>query len=223
MINTRRIFWSFSFILIIILVIGCSRESPTPDQMDKSPFTGIPCAAPCWYGLTIGESNESNLTSTLSTLTFINQSTIQRFQKSYVESNELEIKADCIMPRQHCFTFYFIENILSEIDMTLNYEIKLYEAVEFLGNPDYIVYRVSEPEHLICEIFAIWKSNQLVLSSQRYSGDDVKKVCGNLRDNGKPYSNMLISDVYFLQDEKIELIMVNPEWVFKYSGMIQDQ
>lgn len=210
------------------LISGCSPQSIkfeplTPIQMDKSPFTGIPCVAPCWYGLSIGESSENDLISILPTMTFIDQNSIQRIPRSYIEYNEVDITAKCTKPNIPCYTFFFIEDNLTEIDIRLNYEIRLYEAVGLLGDPDFIVYRVTEPEQLICEVLAIWKSNQLVLSSQRYSGKNVEKICGNLRDNRKPYSNMIISNVYFLQDEKIDVLLANPEWVFKYSGMIQDQ
>ncbi len=215
-------------ILMPTLIFGCSPQSLTPEpltpiQMDKSPFTGIPCSAPCWYGMTIGESSENDLISFLPTMTFIDQNSIQRIPRSYIAYNEVDITAKCAKPNIPCYTFYFVEDNLTEIDIQLNYEIRLYEAVELLGDPDYIVYRVTEPEQLICEVLAIWKSNQLVLSSQRYSGKNVEIICGNLRDSRKPYSNMLISKVYFLQNEKIDLLLANPEWVFKYSGMIQDQ
>lgn len=221
--NAQRMFGFYLYILIIILFIGCSRESLIPDQMDKSPFTGIPCAAPCWYGLTIGESNESNLTSILPTLTFINQDSIRRFPKSYVDSKELEIHADCLKPIKHCYTFYFIENILSEIDIVLNYKIEISEAVDFLGAPDYIGYRITSHDKVICIVNAIWSDKQLVLASKPFIKDEEELYCGSIRDFGKPISNMLISGVSYMTHENIDRLMANPEWFFRYSGMIQEQ
>ncbi len=65
------------FILIASILVGCNRSSLSPTLMDKSAFTGIPCAAPCWYGLEIAKSNESEVVSTLKSLGFIDQETLK--------------------------------------------------------------------------------------------------------------------------------------------------
>ncbi len=90
--------WSIHQLLIMgiigILLFGCMTSRPTaiptpaftpsPDQMDKSPFTGVPCAAPCWQGLEVGKSSESEVTSVLSTLTFIRS----RFDSNISEDHQ---------------------------------------------------------------------------------------------------------------------------------------
>jgi hypothetical protein len=79
--------WTIYQILIIIVIgtflfecIGAPTPAaiftPLPEQMDQSPFTGTPCAAPCWHGLEVGKSSEDEVISVLSTLTFINQDSI---------------------------------------------------------------------------------------------------------------------------------------------------
>ena len=70
-------------IILLALLTGCSSLLPITAEplptaiIDKSPFTDVPCSAPCWHGLVIGKSSESQVRSTLSALPFLDQSTIQ--------------------------------------------------------------------------------------------------------------------------------------------------
>jgi hypothetical protein len=50
-INRFLIHWILLITMIGAFLAGCSQSSVSLDQMDISPFTGIPCAAPCWQAL----------------------------------------------------------------------------------------------------------------------------------------------------------------------------
>jgi hypothetical protein len=179
--------------------------------MDKSPFIGIPCTAPCWYGLKIGESSESDVMSTLPALTFINQDSIQLFRmgsapdlnpKDY--KYEAEIVANCINSEKQCLMLRTINYVLTEIEVILNYEITLDEAIRYLGNPDYIGYRDMGAEQVICEVYLVWSNKQLILASKKFEGLKAVEACGLVHDTGKTTSSLLISEVRYLSPAVIE-------------------
>src|SRR5688572_571907 len=151
----------YQILLISIIgafLLGCSslESTPSPEQMDSSPFTGIPCA---WQGLVIGESSESEVMSTLPTLTFINQDTIQLFRGSRPTIDYsafapgVEITADCVHPSKQCLSLTVVDDILTGVVVVLNYEIRPDEATEYLGSPDFIGYQNLGAERIICEVY----------------------------------------------------------------------
>ena len=85
-------------IVFLALLTGCSSLLPVTAEplptaiIDKSPFTDVPCSAPCWHGLVIGKSSASEVRSTLSVLPFINQKTIRYIPQ--VDVSGLTIGAD---------------------------------------------------------------------------------------------------------------------------------
>lgn len=214
-------------------LFGCSAPTPTPlpDQMDKSPFTGIPCAAPCWQGLVIGESNENDVMSTLSMLTFINQNTIQIFRGGTmpgidpsVYAQGVEINANCIYPEKQCLMVRVVDNILTEIVVAMNYEINVSEALGYLGNPDYIGYQNLGAEKIICEVDMVWSSGQLVLASEKFQGNDAIENCSAVRDTGKTTSSLMISEVRFMSIRAIEVLLSSPAGeFFEFSGTIPEK
>ena len=205
MINNRFLFDQLLiFSLIVITTSGCSTPKPTPlpDQMDKNPFTGIPCAAPCWYGLAVGESNEKDVLATLPTLTFIDQNTIRSFRTSMPNLDlstyapGMEIVANCNYPAERrCLSIAVVDNILTEVDIPLNYDIRVDEAIESLGDPDYIGFQNLGVERIMCEVDLIWSSKQLVLASDFEGYKATEDTCGVVRDTGKISPSLLISEV----------------------------
>lgn len=219
--------------IIGTFLLGCSEPtpSPSPDQMDKSPFTGIPCAAPCWQGLIVGESNESDVMATLAMLTFINQNTIQIFRGGTMPSIDpsvyaqgVEIRASCIYPEKQCLTMKIVDNILAEIVIAMNYEININEVLEYLGNPDYIGYQNLGAEKIICEIDMVWSSRQLILASEKFQGNDSIESCFAVRDTGKPASSLVISEIRFMSIRAIEVLLSSPAGeFFGFTGTIPDK
>ena len=219
-------------ILIAALLSGCSAPKPIsplpPDQVDKSPFTGIPCAAPCWHGLTVGKSTESDVTTTLGTLTFIDQKTINSHRMPSMPSTDpsiwaqgAEITADCKYDERPCLTLRVVEDVLTEIVIELNYEIEVNAAIGYLGQPDYVGYRNLGAEQIRCEIDLVWSKKQLVLVSALFEGpDEVEKNCSKLRHTGKIAPNLQISNVRYLSAPAIEeLRHTGAGEFFEFSGI----
>lgn len=203
--------------MIVLLIIGCSNPSPTPlpEQMDRSPFTSEPCAAPCWYGLIVGESSENEALSTISTLTFVDPNSIQLFRESSApgldpkDSNyAAQIVANCIYPEEQCLILRTEAYTLTEIEVVLNYEITFESAIEYLGVPDYIGYQNLGAEEVWCEIDAIWVNEHLVLASKLFESYEALERCGEVRDTGKLESNLSISKALYKTQEAIEILLV---------------
>ncbi len=214
-------------IIIVAFLAGCSQFTVSFDQMDISPFTGIPCAAPCWQGLVIGKSTESEVMSTLQTLTFINQKTISVHRMSMPDLDQknfglgAEITANCIRPGERCLTISVESGVLTGVEVALNYKIRLDEGIKYLGDPDYIFYQWLGAENVSCEIQLIWISRQFVLAAVPFTGDMVEKYCGVSQENGKTVSSLIISKARYVSMAEIDsLVSPDNSEAFKYLGTI---
>lgn len=213
-------------VMIGVFLFGCSSfgstPTPSPDQMDRGPFTGIPCTAPCWHGLIIGQSNENDVMSTLPTLTFINHNTINVHQMQSLPSLDpsiwgkgVEITANCITAEKQCVTIRVVENALTDVVTVMNYNIRVEEAIKYLGNPDYIGFDRAGGEQIACKVYLIWKEKQLVLTSQIFEGvGAVEKNCYVIRDTGKVPSGLLISEARYTSIRTIEVLLSSPAGKF---------
>jgi hypothetical protein len=204
-------------LVIYALLFGCSVSTPTPsiEQMDKSPFTGDPCAAPCWHGLVIGESSENEALSKIPTLTFIDPNSIQLFRENSApgldpkDSNyAAQIIANCITVEEQCLVLRTESYILTEIELILNYEVTVQDAIRYLGVPDYIGYQKLGVAHdVLCELDVIWVSKQLILASEIFESYEAVERCGAVRETGKVESNLLISKVIYKTEGAIEILL----------------
>src|SRR5258706_6389132 len=113
--NRIRICQKVVMSIAAALLFACAKPTLPPQQMDKSPFTGTPCAAPCWRGLAVGKSSEDSVMSTLPTLTFIDQNTIQVFRGSRPTIDNsafapgMEVTASCVQSNQQCLSLTVLE------------------------------------------------------------------------------------------------------------------
>lgn len=222
--------------IVTIMIYACSPKSPVPintptaEQMDKSPFTGIPCAAPCWYGLEVGKSSESDVMSILPTLRFINQETIQVFQGSMpnydysASASGVLIEANCVNSEQQCLTIAVIDNILTKIEIGLNYEITPDEAIEYLGEPNYIGFDNLGSERVICEVYMVWTDWRLILASRFENIGDAEKYCYIVHYEEKIPSNVLILEARYLSDAELNayLTSISSEF-FEFTETIPNE
>ena len=216
-------------ILIKAFLFGCAgpTATPPPDEMDKSPFTGIPCAAPCWHGLEVGNSSESDVLSTLSTLTYINQDTITIHPVQSLPSinpgtwsQGIMIFANCVYPDKQCLAISVVDDILTEIIVLLIYELEVSEAVKYLGRPDHIGFDRAGGEQVACRVYLIWSEKQLVLASKIFEGPNAaEKNCFSIRDTGKASAKLLISEAKYMSVAAIEELLsgIRSEF-FQYMG-----
>jgi hypothetical protein len=160
-------------IAFLVIVTGCDTLSPRASTVDKSFMSGKPCAAPCWYGLRLGESTEQDLKATLAQLEFVDQTSIREGYAT-LASNELATRIDfgCIQPREkECGNADFLHGKLHALRMTVGYELTFKEAVQKLGPPDYISHWLYHPEVSGCVITLYWPNQQIYL--RNYSDTDL--------------------------------------------------
>ena len=217
--------------IIGAFLLGCSslESTPPPDQIDRSPFTGIPCPAPCWHHLLIGESSESDVISTISTLGFIDQNSVYHHRMPSMSTLDpdvfgegVEITANCINSEKQCLAIQAVENILTEISIALNYQINIDEAIIHLDNPDYVGFDRAGGELVSCRVYLIWSEKQLVLASKIFEGpNSAEKNCFIMRENGKVSPKLLISGAKYMSGVAIEkLLSSSRSEFFKYLGTL---
>jgi|WetSurSiteA1Bulk_404760.scaffolds.fasta_scaffold37010_1 hypothetical protein len=213
------------------LLNGCSviKSTPSPEQVDRSPFTGIPCAAPCWHSLLIGKSAENDVINVLPSLTFIDQKSVKVSKRDWLEKIDFSgsapgmvVYANCIYPNgKLCLSLTVVDDVLTNIVIDLNYDITVDEAIKYLGNPDRVVYRNSGAEWIICYVDLIWGSKQLVLTSRRFEGyEEFERNCGVVRDTGKVPSSLLLSEVGYVSSSQIEDLLSPSTYNLLFSGTI---
>lgn len=237
MINIKRLVW-LDLIMGVCLLLGCSNIPPTPtalftpsvEQMDKSPFTGVPCAAPCWQGLEVEKSSESEVMAVLPTLTFINQETVRKFQVSMpgadgIYGSGVLVEASCANSDRQCLSIVVIDNVLTKIVVGINYEISSANAIEYLGKPDLVGYDTIALEKIACEVYLVWKNRRLVLAStfERTTGlDQVEKNCHVVRDTGKIPVGFIIAEARYLSNAELNAkLSTGTGQFFEYTGMEQ--
>lgn len=225
----NKIVLKILFIGIVINLNGCSRPlaQPTisPQLIDKSAFTGIPCAAPCWYSLEIGKSSESDVMLVLSNLDFIDQKNIQVRPMLMPDLNPNNwvpgkiITANCISPRKLCLSVDIANGKLRGIEIILNYKMKLEEVLGYLGNPDKVGINHLSHDLLKCEIEFIWIEKQLLMSSKTYSGDDGCNYSFSTYTTGIVDSNLEIVAIKYLLVEEIDLMVLNKDRFGIFNGV----
>src|SRR5215208_1965866 len=188
-----------------------STFTPSLEQTDKSPFTGIPCAAPCWQGLEVGKSNENDVTAILPTLTFINQKSVQIFRKASMPDyyNKpygpgIKIVANCINSEKECLKLTTANDILQKIIVRMNYDMRPDEAIRYLGNPDYIGTGYLGTESIICEVYLVWSRNRLVLASRFEDSVGAEQYCNVVRSEGKVPASLPILEARYLSDAELD-------------------
>lgn len=226
-------------VVIAYLLFGCTSSmpgpnpiitlSPSPGQMDKSPFTGIPCAAPCWHGLEVGKSNETDVNAVVPILTFIDQGSVQVYRRPsmpdyYIMSAGpgMEISAKCINSEKECLNLTTANNVLQKIIVGLNYDIRPDEAISYLGIPDYIGAANLGGETFLCEVYLIWRRSRLVLATTFRDSAGAKKYCYAVRDEGKVPASLPILEARYLSDEELDAYLAYGKF-FEFSGTLPDK
>lgn len=207
--------------------------TPLPEQMDKSLFTGAPCAAPCWHGLEVGKSNENDVIATLPSLSFIKQDSIQMHRTSMPGLNGtygpgVNVVAECINSTNTCLDVEIVNDVLTRIVVGLNYEIAVDKVIEYLGNPDSIGVAPIGGEYFVCEVHIVWIKNGLDLVSTfeaQESVEAVEKYCDVVYETGKVPSSMMILEARYLSDAELGAIMspASSNTFFEFTGTIADK
>jgi hypothetical protein len=216
----------FYILLICILVLtGCAHATPLPraaiaDQIDRSLFTGNPCAAPCWHGLEVGRSSESEVMSTVQKLNYIDQDTVQITRNV----SGVQIIASCASPAQECLKFDVANDVLTKIVVDLNYDMRVDEAIQHLGDPHYLGVSAANGDIFACEVYMIWRNSGLVLASPFAANSaEIQKYCDVVRDTGKVPSSLLITEARLISGIELVTLLTSDTRLFSFSGTLSDQ
>ena len=167
--------------------------SPTPtlspELMDHSWLTGIPCSPPCWYGLEIGKTTPEEAQEKINQLSFI--------EANVTKWDNISVPLYCKGQNYYyCAELRFDDNILSEIGIFPNYEITLKEVVDAIGPPDFLSYSPISPEGFRrdCVIHIYWLERKMDVF---YADTRSDKECEKLISSGnKPSPTMHIQGVW---------------------------
>jgi len=163
-----------------LLLGGCCSPGelgPNPTQtvdrslMDRSLLSGLPCAAPCWYGLKLGVSTSGEATAVVAALPFLNPGVASEGLTSYWDEATQEslaavlVRFACKQPDQTCATLVFVDGILVQIYLSPSYELSFREVVARLGAPDFVqVMRYHAEAPKFCRIGLIWASRDMTVA-----------------------------------------------------------
>jgi hypothetical protein len=212
-------------LLLGAFMAACNKSSPSPELMDKSPFTGDPCAAPCWHGLEIAKSDEAEVVSTLKVLRFIDQETLKIKSTSgpgfdpKITVPGKWITADCLRPKKHCLDVDIADGRLHDIKSILNYKITFNEVLENIGNPDKVVRTNYSAEVIACYIRLVWTQKQLILVSKRFPGREGCDYSQTAASSGLVDASLVIAEVDFLPNEEINQMIIESEMIGNYQGI----
>lgn len=132
-----------------------------------------------------------------------------------------EITASCIYTEMPCLTIDVVNDTLTKVLISLNYEMQATGAIESLGDPDYVGSRNLGAEEIWCDVELIWIDRQLVLASPMFKGlAEENKRCVPVRDTGKLPPDLPIGEVRYVSTAEIErLLQPSSDLFFRFSGM----
>ena len=203
MINKKLLSSSIIFVLLFGSCAPAGSKHPPNEPFspvvdlkyaDLSSFSGVPCAAPCWHNLFVDKSTMEQTLVTLSTLRFIDQSSIIEttggyWDPSYETHDSVPIRiiyANCIEPKDmKCVEFNFMGNLLKTIIIFPNYTITLQDTVEYFGTPTEVSLFYWGAECAGCGISFSWDDRQISVSVLDTRCSDGVALCTTIRYGGK--------------------------------------
>jgi hypothetical protein len=197
----------FSFILLGFAVALASCKSIVPTQeprlVDKSFVTGQPCAAPCWYGLELDRSTESDVITKLKELPFVDPGAIRISDVVIFNfSNATEIDYGCADPKgELCGMMIISGGSLKVISTYIYYKLPLRLVIDQLGKPDDVFYTPYSSHGDGCLLDLDWLGKGItVRRTDRYS----ISVCQELEARKALDSELEITEIYYLAEEALD-------------------
>jgi len=193
---------SLVIVLLIAISAGCSTPAPQMSAVDRSFVTGKPCTAPCWYGLELDKAKQETVLTTVRGLEFVDQSSIRVYDNSvwpqFPTASEVYF---CSKSEKHtCNTAVLSEGELKMLWLSVEYDLTLSEAVQRLGEPDYISYSSYSPEARSCRFVLYWPKDHIFVENVNATDDGIcqtlksgKGVKANTKATGLVYA---VSEVF---------------------------
>jgi hypothetical protein len=190
---------------VAALLVACaSAVTPTAEgPIDRSFTTSQPCAAPCWYGLELNKSTDSEVLAQLRLLPFVNQATIRRSDHVAIGSfqDASEIDYDCVVPSDGMCGFLVLsDGKLRMISFVLKYDLTLRSVVNQLGTPDWIRYDPYTPHGQGCMLDLNWPEKGITV---RHIDEDSTALCDRLSSGHALDPAIQATEVHYLTDSAI--------------------
>jgi hypothetical protein len=202
-------------ILLVATMSGCSSDDSIPkafdddipnELQDLSILTDQPCNAPCWYNLTPDKSSKQEALDVLGNLTFIDSASIRSQNANWWGVTPEEpvpatlILAACVQPANEiCVEILTVEDKIKYISLFPNYGLTFDEAVEHLGNPDYISAHPYGAECLGCILEFSWLEPPLEIFITRVDRRCTagNKICKAIWDGGKILKDLQVEQITY--------------------------
>jgi hypothetical protein len=175
-----------------------------PSLIDSSILTGVPCAAPCWYGLEIGRSTKADILATARTLSFIDSQGITENPSGYCDpATRADIAAtmihlDCRQPKgSPCASLLVVNDVLKEIYLFPPPSLSLGQAVTHLGPPDYVRRMSRLNSTSLCDIALIWKQRGIWISFLNESYQTSEFRCEDVHSSKDVSSHLPVEQIIY--------------------------
>jgi hypothetical protein len=210
-------FWHALIVLVVSLLVACTFSAapvtPTatldPAFIDRSIVTGIPCLAPCWYGLKLDHSTKADVLATAQNLTFVDTKKFPEEPYNYWEPSKQTqvvgtlIRLQCRQPEaQTCAGLLLFSDVLKQIYLFPRPTLDFAQVVSSLGPPEYVqaVPRMDTP--VLCDVALIWKQRGITVAFVNGFPQKDQVRCEDIR-SGKGINPDLPAEhvVYALPDD----------------------
>ena len=186
---------------LILMTGGCNLQATPapldPELVDQSFITDQPCKAPCWYGLKLDQSSESEVLKKLNELPFVDPTKIQISKnESYLDySNITKIDFNCVVPKgKRCGSIFTADGVVKYIGLSIQYPLSLKSVVDKLGPPDYFTRDFMTPHGQGCMVSFNWTQKKISLGSE---DPDSERVCQGLEITAANDPDLQITDVAY--------------------------
>ncbi len=181
------------------ILAACVQVAPLTPTLeasltDTSILTDSPCSAPCWYGLELNKSTKAEISSTIKTLSFLEQNSVVESAIGWYPNIPTQaIGVDCRQPpNRQCVTFLVVSDTLKCIMLSPNYNLTIGQLVAHLGPPDYVGSPIGiEGDTSHCEVFLFWVHWQM--RGITYGSSSIgNRLCEDVRSGKKLDSNLKV-------------------------------
>jgi hypothetical protein len=219
-ISEKIAFLLLLFGLSVMLFVSRSIETtPEPKIADKSFLTGEPCKAPCWYGLELDRSNESDVITKLRELPFVDAEAIRTSHVAISSfSNAVEIEYDCADPEgKICGILVLSDGSLKIISSYIRYRLPIRSVIDQLGTPDAISYSPYSPHGDGCMLDLFWLKKGIRI---RRTDRNSIRLCRDLSAGKTIDPELDMMELFYLSKEALNPDRCNSGGVcFEWPGL----
>jgi hypothetical protein len=179
-----------------------------PELMDLSWKTKPACPYPCWYGLVVGESSKDDFLEVLPELSFL--SGVEIHSKHYpIEFYDGKHHEIVIIPcEKHalrdCIIADFADDTLENIQLNLNYDLTIAEAIAEIGPPDNMCFSSPHPEMRFSQVYLKWVDRGFIMGHESNGNENsYKNEFKRMLKDGLIPGYLPIDVIYYYSKEEL--------------------